>query len=275
MSPRMLVNGIATDTVAATDRGLAYGDGLFETIRLVDGVAPLWSRHMHRLADSCDRLRLPAPDASQLWREARQASEGMTQAVVRITWTRGVGQRGYAPPAAPRPTRVVAAFAPPPTDPAAHARGVRVRLCTLRLAEQPQLAGMKHLNRLEQVLARAEWDDPAIADGVLCDSTGRVVCTTMANLFAVIDGELVTPALQRCGVAGVARAQILAEAPQTRVIDLSPDDLHRASEVFTSSSVRGIVPVRALDAWTWTPGPVTRQWQRHWQALGFAQEAAA
>ncbi|MGN6328216.1 MAG: aminodeoxychorismate lyase [Rhodanobacter sp.] len=275
MASRMLVNGVVSAVVAAADRGFSYGDGLFESIRFVGERAPLWERHMQRLADSCRRLQLPLPDTAQLLREARQVSESMAHAVVRIAWTRGVGERGYSPPTVATPTRVVAAFPPPPMDAAAHAHGVRTRMCTLRLAEQPQLAGMKHLNRLEQVLARAEWSDPAIAEGLLCDGDGRLVSATMANLFAVIDGELATPSLQRCGVAGVARAEILACAAGARERDMRLPDLHRASEVFLSSSVRGVVPVQSLDGWRWTPGPVTRQWQGHWRQLGFAMEHAA
>jgi 4-amino-4-deoxychorismate lyase len=275
MASRMLVNGVASEVVSATDRGFSYGDGLFESIRFVGETAPLWGRHMQRLADSCCRLQLPLPDTAQLLREARQASEAMAHAVVRIAWTRGVGERGYSPPMAATPTRVVAAFPPPPTDGDVYARGVRTRLCTLRLAEQPQLAGMKHLNRLEQVLARAEWNDPAIAEGLLCDGDGRLVSATMANLFAVIDGGLVTPSLKRCGVAGVARAEILAHAESVTERDIRLPDLQRASELFLSSSVRGIMPVQSLDEWCWAPGPVTRQWQRHWRQLGFPMEQAA
>jgi 4-amino-4-deoxychorismate lyase len=151
--------------------------------------------------------------------------------------------------------------------------GVRLRLCRLRLAEQPALAGMKHLNRLEQVLARSEWDDPAIADGVLLDASGRVVSTTMANLFAVIGGRLVTPSLERCGVAGVARAEVLA-VREADVRDLSPGELLHASELFLSSSVRGILPVQALADTVYVPGPVTRALQSHWRGLGFPMEHA-
>jgi 4-amino-4-deoxychorismate lyase len=275
MASRMRVNGVASEVVSAADRGFSYGDGLFESVRFVGESAPLWDRHMQRLTDSCRRLQLPLPDAAQLLREARQVSESMAHAVVRIAWTRGLGERGYAPPAAVAPTRVVAAFQPPSMDGAAYARGVRTRMCTLRLAEQPQLAGMKHLNRLEQVLARAEWNDPAIAEGLLCDAGGRLVSATMANLFAVIDGELVTPPLGRCGVAGVARAEILAHAARVAERDVRLADLQRASEVFLSSSVRGVVPVQSLDEWRWAPGTVTRQWQRHWRQLGFPMEQAA
>ena len=149
--------------------------------------------------------------------------------------------------------------------------GIRMRICATRLAEQPLLAGIKHLNRLEQVLARAEWNDPAIAEGVLCDGHGQVISATMANLFAVIDGELLTPAVDRCGIAGVARAEVL-ETTSARVAEITLDSLARASELFLSSSVRGIVPVQSLERWTFSPGVVVRQLQRHWRDLGFSME---
>lgn len=272
MSLRILVNGIAADQVSVLDRGLGYGDGLFESIRVVDTHAPLWPRHMRRLAEGCERLHLPAPDSAQLWREAQQVSDGMAQAVVKVTLTRGIGERGYALPVTTQPTRIVAAFAPPPMAGDAYVQGVRLRVCQLRMGEQLQLAGIKHLNRLEQVLARAEWDDPAIAEGLLRDSHDRVISATMSNLFAVVDGELVTPLLDRCGVAGVARAEVLAVYPRARMVELSLDVLSAASEVFLSSSVRGILPVQSVDDWSFVPGAVARQLQQHWRYLGFMME---
>lgn len=274
MSGHLLVNGIPSTTVSAFDRGLSYGDGLFETIRFVRGVAPLWARHMARLHEGCLRLRLPPPDVETLLHEAGRVIDGVEHAIVRITLTRGVGERGYAPPPAPAPTRIVAGFDAPVTGGDAYAEGLRLRWCETRLAEQPLLAGLKHLNRLEQVLARAEWSDPAIGEGLLCDAGGRLVSGTMTNLFAVLDGVLVTPALDRCGVAGVARAEILAHWPDAQVRDMHPTELANASEVFLSSSVRGILPVQAVGDTVYVPGPVTRALQQHWRGLGFSMEQA-
>ena len=274
MSDRVLVNGISAVSVSAFDRGLSYGDGLFETVRFVRGDAPLWSRHMERLRDGCARLRIPMPEAQQLLREATAVVKGVDHAVVRITVTRGVGERGYAPPQEPSPTRVVAGFDAPAMVGDAYASGLRVRWCDTRLAAQPLLAGLKHLNRLEQVLARAEWSDPAVGEGLMCDVDGQVISGTMTNLFAVLDGVLVTPALERCGVAGVARAEILASRSDARVMTLSRADLDRASEVFLSSSVRGILPVQAVGNTVYGPGPVTRVLQQHWRGLGFPMEQA-
>jgi 4-amino-4-deoxychorismate lyase len=269
-----LIDGHPGDAVSTRDRGFCYGDGLFETIRFVGQRAPLWTRHMQRLQEGCRHLQLPTPAADLLAREARIVIGASAQAVVRISVTRGVTARGYALPALAQSSRVVSAFAMPPLDRANYQAGIRVRWCDLRLAEQPRLAGIKHLNRLEQVLARAEWSDPAIAEGLLCDASGRLVSATMANVFLVIDGRLATPPLHRCGVAGVARAEVLAALPAAEVRDISMADGLRASEVFLSSSVRGILPVQALGDKVFAPGPVTRAMQQHWRDLGFSMEQA-
>jgi len=274
MTERLLVNGSPSTPVSALDRGLAYGDGLFETIRFVRGAAPLWSRHMARLHEGCQRLRLPLSDAEMLLREAGAVIDGLEHAVVRVTLTRGLGERGYAPSPTPTPTRIVAGFEAPAMSGDAYANGLRVRWCDTRLAAQPLLAGLKHLNRLEQVLARAEWSDPAIGEGLLCDSDGQVISGSMTNLFAMLDGVLVTPALNRCGVAGVARAEILASQAEAQVRAVSASELAQASEIFLCSSVRGILPVQALGDTVYVPGPVTRVLQQHWRGLGFEMEQA-
>jgi 4-amino-4-deoxychorismate lyase len=271
---RMLVNGESSGVMSPLDRGLAYGDGLFESVRFIGADAPLWSRHMDRLGEGCRRLNLPEPDLGLVWHEAREVSRELAQSVVRITLTRGVGERGYSPPAAPAPTRIVTAFEAPLMAGDAYASGLQMRVCTLRLAAQPALAGIKHLNRLEQVLARAEWNDASIAEGLLCDEAGHAICATMANLFAVLDGELCTPSLARCGVAGVARAEVLATCPQVRIGEITVADLRGAEEVFLTSSVRGILPVRELDNHVYPVGPTTRMLQQHWQDLGFFMEQA-
>ena len=270
----MLINGQPNDSVPALDRGLSYGDGLFETIRFVGDKAPLWARHMQRMLRSCERLRLPAPDPQQLWREALQVSGGFEQSVVRITLTRGMGERGYALPAVTKATRIVAAFAMPPIPPALYVDGIRMHRCLTTLADQPLLAGIKHLNRLEQVLARAEWSDASIGEGLVCDQHGNAVSATAANLFAVVDGVAVTPGVDRCGVAGVARATVLEALGDCRVRDLSLPDCLRASELFLSSSIRGILPVQAVGDTVYAPGPVARAMQRYWRDLGFPTEQA-
>lgn len=270
MSVRVLVNGRDDACVSAFDRGLLYGDGLFETIRFTRGMAPLWARHMRRLQEGCTRLGLHAPDAGLLAEEAQRVLAGEKQAVLRVTLTRGEGERGYAPPANPSTTRVLAAH-PLPTIPADWYRhGIRVRSCGLRLAPQPRLAGIKHLNRLEQVLARAEWSDPAVVEGLLFDHAGRLISATAANVFGVLGGMLVTPALDQCGVAGVLRAELLDAFPQTKAITVTREESMRMDEVFVCSSVRGVLPVRECDGRAFRIGDATRAAQAHWRGLGFA-----
>lgn len=268
MSARVLIDGRDAAGVSADDRGLLYGDGVFETIRFVAGSAPLWGRHMQRLAEGCARMVLPAPDVDLLAAEARGVAGATPAAVVRITLTRGVGQRGYALPVPGRPTRIVAAYPVPMVPGGWYRDGVRVRSCALRLSAQPRLAGIKHLNRLEQVLARAEWSDPEVAEGLLCDHDGHLVGATAANVFVVAAGVLLTPAVDQCGVAGVLRAELLAAMPRARVMAIG--ETMRVEEMFLCSSVRGVLPVRDWDGRCLPVGPQARAAQAHWHGLGFA-----
>lgn len=167
---------------------------------------------MDRLQDGCSRLGIPAPDSSALLRDANQLLQGVDRAVLKVLVTRGQGGRGYRPPDAPTSRRIVSVHDSPDYPDSAWTDGVRVRWCETRLASNPRLAGIKHCNRLEQVLARAEWGDPHIAEGLMCDGHGRVIEGTMSNLFVYRDGGLLTSTLDRCGVAGVARNQLIALA---------------------------------------------------------------
>ncbi len=274
MTARALVNGVAEERVSVFDRGLAYGDGLFETIRAVNGAAPLWSRHIARLDHGCGRLGLPVPDPAMLADEFARVVQGLPDAVVKIILTRGIGERGYAPTSPARVTRIVAAF-PAPQVPADWYRdGIRVRCCALRLAAQPKLAGVKHLNRLEQVLARGEWSDADVVEGLLFDQADNLVSATAANVFVGIDGVLLTPPVDTCGVAGVLRGVLLETLPDIHVRTMKKEDLMRADEIFLTSSVRGVLPVRALDGRVLRVGRHARAAQAHWRALGFPGDEA-
>ncbi|HET7266546.1 MAG TPA: aminodeoxychorismate lyase [Oleiagrimonas sp.] len=268
MSARVRVNGHPGMHVDAADRGLAYGDGLFETIWLDGGRAPLWPRHMTRLRDGCRRLGMPEPDPERLWHEVRVASAGLAFAVVRITWTRGCGPRGYAPPTTMNPTCIVSAAPSTPWPADWYHHGIRMHLCRTRLAVQPALAGLKHLNRLEQVLARREWSDPQVGEGLMLDTEQRVISATAANVFALCGQRLYTPPVDRSGVAGTARAELLARHPDTVVAELSLETLLDADAVFVTSAVRGIVPVHELDGHAWTASTRVRDMQQAWHASG-------
>lgn len=260
-APRFLVNGIATDRIAALDRGFTLGDGLFETVAVRAGQARLWPQHCERLAEGCRRLGLPQPDVAMLHDELEQCRGDELDGTVRITWTRGPGPRGYAPPEQPEPTRVVGWFPGLPTLPE---RPLRLRWCDHRLGENPALAGLKHLNRLEQVLARAEWNDPGIDEGVMRSVSGDIIECTSCNLFLVLDGILLTPDLSRCGVAGVMRRHVLTLAEDlsipVQIGRLNVDTLVNADELFVTNASRGIAAVGSMENHEWTaPGPRTRQ----------------
>jgi 4-amino-4-deoxychorismate lyase len=266
MNMRTSVDFIETDRLDAADRGVMYGDGLFETLRVVAGAVPLWQRHAERLRASAARLGLTAPDVDAMLAEVRRLAEGLDDAVARITFTAGAGERGYLRPRLAKPTTVIG-VGPLSLATDMYRHGIALRLCDTRLGDQPLLAGMKHLNRLEQVLARSEWDDGRWQEGLMADQQGCVICATAANLFAVLAGRLVTPPVDRSGVAGVARAELLG-AGGVYIEHLSPQQLIEADEVFLTSAVRGILPVRAFAGRTWQPGPVTRHWQAHWCGIG-------
>ncbi|WP_244890702.1 aminodeoxychorismate lyase [Luteibacter rhizovicinus] len=263
---RTSVDFIETDRLDTADRGLGYGDGLFETLRVVGDVVPLWPRHAERLRMSAARLGLPEPDTDAMLAEVRRLGGDLDDAVARITFTAGIGPRGYARPGVASPTTVIG-VGPLSLAADAYREGIALRLCDTRLGDQPLLAGMKHLNRLEQVLARSEWDDARWQEGLMADLQGHIVCATAANLFAVREGRLVTPPVDRCGVAGVARAEILATG-EVAIEPVSMQMLLEADEVFLTSAVRGILAVRAFAGRTWQPGPVTRHWQAHWCGIG-------
>ncbi|MEZ5540739.1 MAG: aminodeoxychorismate lyase [Pseudomonadota bacterium] len=247
---RVLVNGAAGDCLSTRDRGLLYGDGLFETMAVRDGIPRHWSRHLERLQLGCARLGIAPPAAALLREEAAVLCRDAARAVLKILVTRGTGGRGYRPDPAAVPTRILQLH-PYPDWPADYAQqGVCVRICSERLARNPRLAGIKHLNRLEQVLARAEWDDPAIAEGLMQDARGNIVEGTMSNILMLRDEVLSTPDLTHCGVAGVTRALILELAAQAgipvRIRDIPLAELDTADEVMLCNSLIGIWPVTRI-----------------------------
>lgn len=259
---RVLVNGAESATLAALDRGLQYGDGLFETIAVRGGRPRLLALHFDRLQDGCARLCMPPPQRSLLEREIATVIPA-AEAVVKVIVTRGGGGRGYRAPDTSAATRIVAAF-PPHAHPAEYGRqGVRVRTCRTPVATSPALAGIKHLGRLEHVLARSEWRDETVAEGLMLDVEGRVVCGTQSNVFAVRGGELCTPRLDQSGVAGVMRRAVLQWAAGrcivTRETELRPADLRTADEVFLTNALIGAWPVAEIDAHPLARGPLATE----------------
>jgi 4-amino-4-deoxychorismate lyase len=247
----VLIDGEPRDSVDANDRGLHYGDGLFETVAVRDAEPLLWAEHLQRLDEGCRRLGMAAPDPVTLGREAARAIGDRPRGVLKIILTRGTGGRGYRPAANAVCTRIFALYPEPDHEPGNWRQGVQVRLCRTRLGLNPSLAGMKHLNRLEQVLARAEWSDESVAEGLMLDPAGNLVEGTMSNLFLVVGGGLLTPALEHAGVAGVMRRKVLEIADELgiprEIGQVSLERLDQADALFLTNSLIGIWPVRRLE----------------------------
>lgn len=245
--PQCLINGQATNQLSSRDRGLLYGDGVFETMALVNGQLPLWTLHMDRLQQACQRLQLTCPPLDVLHAECMLLAKGSERAIIKLILTRGESDRGYVIPDASVLTRILQRT-PWPTLPRSYwESGVKVRFCDFTLARQPALAGIKHLNRLEQVLARAEWHDPTIQEGLLADSENQIIEAVSHNLFIVSGETFATPDLTHCGVAGVMREYIMSilreSGRRVHITALTRDDILRADAVFLCNSIHGIWPI--------------------------------
>jgi 4-amino-4-deoxychorismate lyase len=257
---RRLVNGVEGGTISADDRGLQYGDGLFETMAAVNGKVRRLDMHLARLAEGCHRLRMPMPSSDQIESDCARVLEGLGSAVVKLVVTRGPGPRSYIPPAQPTLTRIVVSTAQQVSE-VESGRPLSVRICETRLGRNPRLAGIKHINRLEQVLAGAELREPLVDEGLMRSTDDRLVCATAANLFMVHDGRLLTPQISDCGVSGVMRESVLRLAAQlgleVDIGDFTLADLERADEFFLTNAVRGIRPVGYVEGLkTFVPGPM-------------------
>lgn len=251
-----LVDGVAVDTLPADDRGLSYGDGLFESIAVRAGRALRLDYHLERLAAGATRLDIEMPADEVLASEIGGIAEGHLRAVVKLILTRGSGGRGYRPDGQARTRRIVSLHDWPELQPGP----VALRVCSTRLARNPALAGIKHLNRLEQVLARAEWhDDTRFQEGLMLDTAGEVVECTSSNVFMLREGTLETPAVDQAGVAGVVRRILLERAEEAglavSVRRMSLDALLSADEVLISNSIAGLRAVNRIDDRTIPVGP--------------------
>jgi 4-amino-4-deoxychorismate lyase len=233
-----------------TDRGLHYGDGLFETILIRDGEPCLWDRHMARLAHGAGRLGMSLPSRAILRDEAVRVIAGLGDGVLKLIVTRGVGGRGYRPPARPHPRRLVLSYPATPVEGRPETAGVSIRFCDTPASVNSRLAGIKHLNRLDAVLARSEWDDPQIAEGLMCDQAGRVVGGTMTNLFVWDGKRLATPSVERSGIAGTVRAIAIELAVRAGVPcverHLIRGEIERAVGLFLTNARIGVWPVARL-----------------------------
>jgi 4-amino-4-deoxychorismate lyase len=269
----MLVNGKPGVMLSMRDRGLLYGDGVFRTLVASRGKAQHWPLHYLKLRHDCSALGIACPDAGQLSAELDSLLAQHPEGVVKLVVTRGQGSRGYAP----RPDAEITHFwdvSPLPDHPSEMAtHGIRAIMCQLRLGRQPRLAGIKHLNRLENVLAAAECSearlrDPEIAEGLMQDTDGNIIEGSRSNLFVVSGGKLITPDLSHSGVAGVQRDRVIEWSRQNdipvEIRNVSLDEVLQADELFVVNSIIGLWPIRDLEQRHWIKFPVAMQIRQDW-----------
>ena len=254
-SASYLINGSFNQVISPFDRGFAYGDGVFRTIKMQGGLPEHWPQHYQKLVADCAAINIVCPSAELLMSDLSQLFLGDVEnvdlhAVAKIIITRGEGNRGYTPPAITAPMRVVLKLAMPDYPKSRFSDGVHLTVCETRLAAQPKLAGVKTLNRLENVLARMEWKDQEITEGIMLDMQDNVIECTSANIFARFGDTLITPSLQQCGIAGITRQRIIELAP-TLSLDIAIEsfDLEKlvaADEVIICSSLYGAWQVKTV-----------------------------
>lgn len=260
-----LLNGERKQYIEISDRGFQYGDGLFETIEIQNGIPLFFEQHIERLYKGCQRLLITEPNKEILINEAYQLSKNSPRAVLKIIITRGSGGRGYRQPDKQFPSRLLSLHPFPEYPESFSQQGIVTRFCHYRLGLTPSLAGIKHMNRLEQVLARAEWDSPDIQEGLVMDINDSVIEGTMSNLFLVKDNQLYTPLIDQCGVEGIVRNILIATARENKIhvveMKLSKDNVVSADEIFMTNSVIGIWPVKQVDQQIFKVGSMTKRLQ--------------
>lgn len=246
--PACLIDGRPEDRIEVGDRGLAYGDGVFETIAIVNAMPTLWSDHLRRLEAGCNQLGFAAPTQATLEKDLAKL-ELPCAGVMKVIVTRGTGGRGYAPPDSAKPRRIVQILPPRPAL-SAEDKGITVRWCDTRLAPQPALAGIKHLNRLEQVLARQECQADGTLEGIMCDINGAVVEATAGNLIIEQGRRWIFPIGAHCGVIGVMQSFLGQVAGQWGLTverrAFLPDEINDQTAMYICNSLIGIVPVALL-----------------------------
>lgn len=250
-----LINGSFNNIISPLDRGFAYGDGVFRTLKMRGGLPECWPQHYQKLVADCAAIDIVCPSAELLMNDLSQlfladAENIDLHAVAKIMITRGEGARGYTPPAITAPMRVVLKLDMPSYPQNRFDVGVHLTVCETRLAIQAKLAGVKTLNRLENVLARMEWKNPDIADGILMDMQGNVIECTAANIFARFGDTLITPSLANSGIAGITRQRIIDIAPtlklKTAIETFDLKKLFTANEVIICSSLYGAWQVKSV-----------------------------
>lgn len=255
------IDGVRSSSLQLPDRGLDFGDGLFETFLVHEGIPLFTDYHLDRLSLGLQTLGLPDcldNVRPQLLDAASAAGQEGRWAALRLSVVRGPGPRGYAPAINAMP-RILIYVTKLDGDCAKMAPRAVLCISNLRLSIQPQLARIKHLNRLEQIMAAVQAQHERTDEGILFDQAGHLTSVIAGNIFLVSNGELLTPLLVECGVAGTRRRLIIEQwAPSiglsVRETRLALADLHDAEQVFYSNSLQTVRPIAQIG---------DREWENH------------
>ena len=264
------VNGVKSKEISPSDRSFNYGDGCFTTALVINGVLQEWPLHLARFNSSLKRLRISPPDWSQIegWIAHSindyQYQSGLCHRLgVKIHISRGDGGRGYNPIQVVGPQVTISTFPYPQIYQQYQKEGIQLGICEQRLGLNPMLAGMKHNNRIEQVLLKAELEEIGYTDGITFDIHNHVIETTSANLFWFKNGQWYTPSLELAGVAGVMRQKVLNTLTQQQISIGNFDCKHllEAEEIFITNALMEVVPVTQIAHHYFVIGKRTRQLQ--------------
>ena len=246
----MIVNGNLSQQVAIADRGFNFGDGHFTSIRIADGQAQLLDLHLVRLQHACAVLVIEFSDWSAVIAAITSLALLHQQGIIKVTITRGEGGRGYSAQGCGSANWYLQHRPLPAHYQTWAASGIELTVCQYQLPVNPVLAGLKTLNRLDQIMLRQELDRLGMNDGLVCSTEGKVIETTVANLFWVTAGQAYTPSTRHCGVEGVMKqhvGQLLAQQGiPLHEGDYQLSDVYAADEVFISNAALGIVPVTRI-----------------------------
>lgn len=239
-----LVNGIQQTQIEIENRGLAYGDGLFTTAKIIDGRVQYLSSHVQRLLSGCKKLALFAPNKAALAEQLSQVAKQYNLAVLKVIITASSGGRGYARAIEPKNDIIIMVHDYPEHYDELAIEGITLGDSKQKIGINPMLCGLKHLNRLEQVLLRQELINMQEDDLVVTSINDEVIEATSANLFFWLNDTLCTPDITNSGVNGIMRQTILKHYPDTLIKKVSLAELANASAMFICNCVMGIMPVK-------------------------------
>lgn len=261
MTNDIWVNGEKTDKVSVLDRGFSYGDGIFTTIKVANSHCELLPQHIERLQQGLIKLSIASIDFENLFEDLTAKSKNLQNGVLKVIITRGQGKRGYSSVGCDSPTIVISASSVAPSYQQWQQEGVELGVSTIALGINPLTAGIKHLNRLEQILVKQQIDDNKWTDAVVLDCQGHVIETSMANIFLCKDNIVYTPCLTSSGVKGLMRQQVINYLDDNN-IDIIEDRFKfgaiiNADEIFITNCLMGVVPITGVDTTAFSIGKIT------------------